>query len=71
MFLIQELKKWLTLSITVLKLKQKNTGVLIIIKKISRAPIYWTKWECRALYNNTNTHPHIGWENRHDCEKDM
>ena len=38
------------------------TGVLlllliIIIKRISRAPIYHTKWQHRALYNNTN-HTH-------------
>ena len=31
------------------------TRIIIIIKKrISRAPIYHTKWEHRALYNNTN-----------------
>ena len=28
--------------------------VIIIIKRISRAPIYHTRWETRALYNNTN-----------------
>ena len=33
--------------------------IIIIIKRISRAPIYHTKWEHRALYNNTNhTHTH-------------
>ena len=33
--------------------------VIIIIKKISRAPIYCTRCEHRALYNNTNnTHTH-------------
>ena len=26
----------------------------IIMKRISRAPIYHTRWEHRALYNNTN-----------------
>ena len=31
---------------------------LIIIKRISRAPIYHTSWEHRALYNNTHTHTH-------------
>ena len=31
--------------------------VIIIIKKISRAPIYHTRWQHRALYNNTN-HTH-------------
>ena len=33
----------------------------IIIKRISRAPIYRTRWEHRAPYNNTNhihTHTH-------------
>ena len=28
--------------------------MIIIIQKIFRAPIYHTKWEHRALYNNTN-----------------
>ena len=28
--------------------------IIIIIKRISRAPIYCTRWEHRALYNNTN-----------------
>ena len=32
---------------------------VIIIKRISRAPFYHTRWEHRALYNNTNnTHTH-------------
>ena len=31
--------------------------LIIIIKRISRAPIYHTKWQHRALYNNTN-HTH-------------
>ena len=31
----------------------------IIIKRISRAPIYHTRWQHWALYNNTNhTHTH-------------
>ena len=35
------------------------TTVGIIIKRISRAPIYHTRWQHRALYNNTNyTHTH-------------
>ena len=28
--------------------------IIMIIKRISRAPIYRTRWEHRALYNNTN-----------------
>ena len=33
--------------------------IIIIIKRISRAPIYHTRWQHRALYNNTNhTHTH-------------
>ena len=33
--------------------------IIIIIKRISRAPIYRTRWQHRALYNNTNnTHTH-------------
>ena len=33
--------------------------IMIIIKRISRAPIYHIRWEHRALYNNTNhTHTH-------------
>ena len=32
---------------------------IIIRKRISRAPIYHTRWQHRALYNNTNhTHTH-------------
>ena len=32
---------------------------VIIIKMISRAPIYHKRWECMAFYNNTNnTHSH-------------
>ena len=32
--------------------------MIIIIKRISRAPVYRTSWEHRALYNNTHTHTH-------------
>ena len=33
--------------------------IIIIIKRISRALIYHTRWQHRALYNNTNhTHTH-------------
>ena len=33
--------------------------LIILIKRISRAPIYHTRWQHRALYNNTNyTHTH-------------
>ena len=33
--------------------------IIIIIKRISRAPIYHTRWQHRVLYNNTNhTHTH-------------
>ena len=37
--------------------------IIIIIKRISRAPIYHTRWQHRALYNNSNhthtrTHTH-------------
>ena len=31
--------------------------IIIIIMRISRAPIYHTRWQHRALYNNTN-HTH-------------
>ena len=31
--------------------------IIIIIKRISRVPIYHTRWQHRALYNNTN-HTH-------------
>ena len=34
-------------------------NVIIIIKRISTASIYRTRWEHRALYNNiNNTHTH-------------
>ena len=35
--------------------------IIIIIKRLSRAPIYHTRWQHRALYNNinhTDTHTH-------------
>ena len=36
-----------------------NIIIIIIIKLIYRAPIYCTRWEHRALYNNTiNTYTH-------------
>ena len=46
--------------ITIPKLpKVLSPLIIIIIKRISRAPIYHTKWQHRALYNNTNhTHAH-------------
>ena len=50
--------------------------LIIIIKRISRAPIYSTRWEHRALYNNTNNTQHtriqihVRWGDRHSCEKD-
>ena len=44
---------------------------IIIIKRISRAPIYHARWQHRALYNNTNhTHTHsVGRGDRQSCEK--
>ena len=34
-------------------------GLIIITKRISRGPIYHTRWQHRVLYNNTNhTHTH-------------
>ena len=38
--------------------------IIMIIKRISRAPLYHTRWEHRALYNNTNdrhrhAHTHV------------
>ena len=33
--------------------------MILIIKRISREPIYHIRWQHRALYNNTNnTHTH-------------
>ena len=49
--------------------------VIIIIKRISRAPIYHTRWQHRVLYNNTNhthTHTHtqsVGQGDGQGCEK--
>ena len=43
--------------------------VIIIIKRISRAPIYHTRWEHRALYNNTNHTLSVGQGDRQGCEK--
>ena len=38
----------------------RQQDLIIIIKRISRAPIYHTRWQHRALYNNTNhTHTHM------------
>ena len=36
----------------------KKKKPIIIIKRISRAPIYHTRWQHKALYDNTN-HTHI------------
>ena len=33
-------------------------SIIMIMKRISRAPIYRTRWEYRALYNPSNTHTH-------------
>ena len=38
------------------------SACVIIIERISRVPIYRTRWDQRALYNNTN--------NRHSAAKD-
>ena len=50
--------------------------IIIIIKRIPRAPNYSKRWEHRALYNNANnthahthTQPHVRWGDRHSCEK--
>ena len=51
--------------------------IIIVIKRISRAPIYHTRWQHRALYNNTNhthththTHTHsVGGGDGQGCEK--
>ena len=40
-------------------LGDNGNDIIIIIKRISRAPIYHTRWQHRALYSNTNhTHTH-------------
>ena len=37
----------------------RNNSAARLLKRISRAPIYHTRWKHRALYNNTNdTHTH-------------
>ena len=39
--------------------RQQNWCSIIIIKRISRLPLYCTRWEHRALYSNINhTHSH-------------
>ena len=38
--------------------------IIIMIKRISRAPIYRTRWEHREPYNNTNN-THSFWSS--DC----
>ena len=46
---------------------------MIIIKTISRAPIYHTRWQHRALYNNTNhthTHTHITHTHTHTASNE-
>ena len=46
-------------TLPLLQLLSANIRNIIIIKRISRAPIYHTRWQHRALYNNTNhTHTH-------------
>ena len=48
-------------STAVPRLLEEDDGVIIIImiKRIPRVPIYRTRWEHRALYQNTNnTHMH-------------
>ena len=45
--------------------------IMIIIKTISRAPIYHTRWQHRALYNNTNhTHTHITHTHTHTASNE-
>ena len=40
-------------------MKRKLSVLIIIIKRISRAPFYHTRWQHRVLYSNTNhTHTH-------------
>ena len=40
--------------------------IIIIIKRISKAPIYDTRWQHWALYNNTNhTHTHTHTHTHH------
>ena len=43
--------------------------IIIIIMRISRAPVYHTRWQHRALYNNTNhTHTYTASDGQ-GCEK--
>ena len=53
--------------------KEGKIIIIIIIKRISRTPIYHTRWQHRALYNNTNhthTHTHsVGRRDRQGCKK--
>ena len=45
--------------------------MVIIKKKISRPPIYHTRWERWMLYNNINTSMHThAHTHACDCEKD-
>ena len=49
---------------------------ILIIKRISRAPVYHTKWEHKVLYNNTNDrHAHaricVGWGDRHGMKNNL
>ena len=57
-----------------------HATIIIIINRISRVPIYHTRWEHRALYNSTHntharthrrthTHTRVGQGARHGCEK--
>ena len=46
-------------AILVLVTSSRSWTIIIIIMRISRAPTYHTRWQHRALYNNTNhTHTH-------------
>ena len=49
---------------------------ILIIKRISRGPVYHTKWEHKVLYNNTNDrHAHaricVGWGDRHGMKNNL
>ena len=52
-----------------------TTMLITIVKRISTAPIYHTRWKHRALYNNTsNAHTHTHAHTRrtggyHGCKK--
>ena len=43
--------------------------VIIIIQRISRAPIYHTRWQHRALYNNTNPTHSLMHAHTHSVER--